>query len=180
MLGVQGMDNLISGLGRIRRLVTLTQGEQSVLLAFFGVAFFGAALALNVVVTLGGQDALVHPFAAYDYWVVLSGAIGGCAGLYLGRGWMGWPGLRGIAFAIIGTLWISFLGGLVGGSLALPFYGTMFGPFTLFVSLFSAPLLALFWGGILIAGHFLLMIWRSERDSIFNAVLPDPTAQRLY
>jgi hypothetical protein len=158
----------------------LTEGEQSILLAFCGVAFFGAALALNIVMTLGGQEIMQRSFSAYDYWIVLSGALGGCIGLYMGRNWMGHPGLRGAAFALVGTIWISFLGGLVGGSLALPFYGTMFGPFSLFVSLFSAPLLAIFWACILFAAHYLLMFWRTERNSIFTAILPERSETYLY
>ena len=132
-----------------RRLISrlsLTQGEQSLFMAFFGVAFFGGAMAMNVVLTLGGVAAMLTPFSTYDYWVILSGAMGACGGLYVGRDWLGHGGLRGAAFAMIGIVWVSFLGGLIGGSLALPLYGTMFGPFTLFVSLFSAPMLALFWG----------------------------------
>lgn len=98
----------------------------------------------------------------------------------MGRNWMGHPGLRGAAFALVGTIWISFLGGLVGGSLALPFYGTMFGPFSLFVSLFSAPLLAIFWACILFAAHYLLMFWWTERNSIFTAILPERSETYLY
>ena len=75
-------------LRRFLRRVTLTEGEQSILLAFFGVAFFGAALALNIVMTLGGQEIMQRSFSAYDYWIVLSGALGGCLGLLWGvTGW---------------------------------------------------------------------------------------------
>lgn len=49
----------------------------------------------------------------------------------------------------------------------------MFGPFTLFVSLFSAPVLAIFWACILFAAHYLLMVWRTEQDSIFTAILAE-------
>ncbi len=159
-----------------RRLISrlsLTQGEQSLFMAFFGVAFFGGAMAMNVVLTLGGVAAMLTPFSTYDYWVILSGAMGACGGLYVGRDWLGHGGLRGAAFAMIGIVWVSFLGGLIGGSLALPLYGTMFGPFTLFVSLFSAPMLALFWGCVLFASHLLIRLWRQERDSIFTAVQPE-------
>tara|TARA_R110002096_G_scaffold229389_1_gene418977 strand:- start:88 stop:609 length:522 start_codon:yes stop_codon:yes gene_type:complete len=155
---------------RLYRRLDLTRGEQSLVLAYFGVGFFGAAMAMNVVMTLGGVAALMTPFSGYDYWVIFSGAVGAGCGLYLGRNWMGHTGFRGVAFAMIGMLWVSFLGGLVGGSLALPVYGTMFGPFTLFVSLFSAPFLAVVWGCVLFASHLLLKIWRQERDSIFHAV----------
>lgn len=173
------MNGILTVMQRMRVRMSLTEGEQSILLAFFGVGFFGAALALNVVTTLGGHADMFHAFSTYDYWIVLSGATGGCVGLYMGRNWMGLPGMRGIVFALIGMIWISFLGGLVGGTLALPIYGTMFGPFTLFVSLFSAPLLALFWGCILLAAHFLIMMWRTERDSIFHAVMPAQSEPHL-
>ena len=172
----EGMLDDVKPKRRFWRIAMLTQGEQSILLAFAGVAFCGGALALNVVMTLGGQAALLNPFDIYDYWVILSGIIGACAGLYLGRNWMGHKGARGFGAAIIGIIWISFLGALVGGSMALPLYGTMFGPFTLFVSLFSAPLLALLWVNVLVGAHFLLAIWRTERDTIFDAVLPTDAA----
>ena len=167
-------------IARVFRHMSMTEGEQSILLAYFGVGFFGAALALNVVNTLGGNEIMHHTYSAYDYWVIASGVVGAWAGLYMGRSWMGQPGLRGIAFAMIGTVWISFLGGLVGGTLALPLYGTMFGPFTLFVSLFSAPLLAFFWACVLMASHFLMMVWRDERDTIFHADLSKPSETYLY
>jgi len=174
------MTTHLASFRRLTQRISLTEGEQSILLAFFGVAFFGAALAFNIVMTLGGQEALLNPFSVYEYWVLTSGAVGACAGLYMGRNWMGLPGARGVAYAIIGTVWISFLGGLVGGSLALPLYGTMFGPFTLFISLLSAPLLGLFWACILFASHFLVMVWRTERDTIFDAIVPTPQEPPLY
>ncbi|MCO4846520.1 MAG: hypothetical protein KC448_00935, partial [Yoonia sp.] len=79
-------------------------------MAFFCVAFLGAVLALSVVTTLGGYQGIFHPFSSYHGWVLMSGGFGGCAGLYMGRAWMGLPGLRGVTFAIIGAVWISFLG----------------------------------------------------------------------
>ncbi len=180
MLARACMQKSIGPIRRIFKRIALTEGEQSILFAFFGVAFFGAGLALNVVMTLGGQDIMHRSMTAYEYWVVLSGALGGCFGLYMGRNWMGHAGKAGFLYACVGTVWVSFLGGLVGGTLALPFYGTMFGPFTLFVSLISAPLLAAFWASILIAAHFLLIVWRSERETIFEAILPPPSETYVY
>ncbi len=177
MLGIHIMLAIFDPFRRFYRRLRLTQGEQSILLAYFGVGFFGAAMARNVVITLGGVAAVMTPFSTYDYWVVFCGVVGACAGLYMGRDWLGHSGARGVALAMIGMIWISFLGGLVGGSLALPLYGTMFGPFTLFVSLFSAPLLGIFWGCILVAAHLLLKIWRAERDSIFDAAPSDAEFQ---
>ena len=45
------------------------------MLAYFGVAVLGAALGVNVVLTLGGVAAWITPFAAYDYWVIFSAAV---------------------------------------------------------------------------------------------------------
>jgi len=173
------MNDIISPLVRLRRRITMTEGEQSILLAYLGVAFLGGVLALNVVASLGGQDTVFHRFSSYHWWVMISGGFGGSAGLYMGSNWMGLPGLRGVTFAIIGTVWISFLGGLVGGTLAFPFYGTMFGPFSLFVTLFSTPLLVTFWVCTLMASHYFLMVWRVERETIFEAVLPEHLEARV-
>ena len=150
----------------------LTQGERSIALAYFGVAFFGGALGLNVVVSLGGAAALIAPFNAYDYWLMFSGVLGGIAGLFVGRDWMGHDGLAGIGRALIGIIWISFVGALVGGTLALPFYGTMFGPFTLVVTLINAPTLAALWISALLSAHLMIKVRRVERDSILYVTLP--------
>ena len=141
-------------------------------MAYFGVAIFGAALGLNVVLTLGGVAALIAPFTAYDYWVIFSSAVGGCMGLYLGREWLGHAGAKGHGRALLGMVWISFVGALFGGTLALPLYGTMFGPFTLVVTLFSAPLLAVLWFSALFSAHLMIKVRRIERDSIHHVMLP--------
>ena len=165
------MSDVVNVIRRIGRHLTLTEGERSILAATISVAIFGALLAFNVVMTIGGHASMVAGFSAYELWVVFSGAVGGPVGLYLCRNWMGRAGWRGLCAAIVGVVAISVVGSIVGGTLALPFYGTMFGPFTLIMSLISAPLLALLWASTLFGAHFLMGIWRTEQDSIFNAVL---------
>jgi len=113
--------------------------------AYLVVMLFGAALSVNVVLTLGGIAAWMTPFSSYDYWVIFCGAVGAGVGLYLGRERFGHTGTRGAVQAAVGIVWISFVGALIGGTLALPFYGTMFGPFTLVVTLLNAPFLAVLW-----------------------------------
>lgn len=130
-------------------------------------------LGVNVVLTLGGVAAWITPFAAYDYWVIFSAAVGGCIGLYLGHDRLGHAGARGFGRAVLGMIWISFVGALFGGTLALPFYGTMFGPFTLVVTLIKAPILALLWTSSLLSAHFMIKVRRDERDSVLYAALPD-------
>jgi hypothetical protein len=63
---------------------------------------------------------------------------------------------------------VTFIGSLIGGTLGLPFYGTMFGPFIVVVTLMGAPLLAMLWAFNLLGAHVLLGIYRSERDTIFT------------
>lgn len=167
------MLHLITPLLRPMRHFDLTQGERSIALAYFGVAVLGAALGINVVLTLGGVAAWITPFSAYDYWVVFSAAVGGCVGLYLGQDRLGHAGARGFGRAVFGMIWVSFVGALFGGTLALPFYGTMFGPFTLVVTLFKAPILALLWASSLLSAHFMIKVRRDERDSVLYAALSD-------
>lgn len=165
------MSDVVNMIRRIGRHFTLTEGERSIMAAVISVAVFGAFLAFNVVMTIGGHASMMAGLSAYELWVVFSGAVGGPAGLYLCRNWMGQAGWRGFCTAIVGVIAVSVTGSIVGGTLALPFYGTMFGPFTLIMSLISAPLLAFLWASTLLGTHFLMGIWRSEQDSIFNAVL---------
>jgi hypothetical protein len=145
----------------------MTDGEQSILFALFAVAVFGACVAFSVVSQLGGGREIIRPLTGYDLWSIFAGASGSAIGLYLARSWFGHPGLHGIGQAAVGVLWVSFLGSIIGGTLALPFYGTMFGPFSVIVTMFGAPLLALFWVCTLLGAHVLVGKWRRERDTIF-------------
>lgn len=157
---------------RIARLFTLTEGERSILLAAISASVFGAVLAFNFVMTLGGQMAMLNMLSAYELWVTMSGAIGALAGLYLSRNWMGHAGWRGLVRACAGIISTSMTRAVVGGTLALPFYGTMFGPFTLVMTLIGAPILAILWISTLACAHFLLATWRSERAAAMDAVMP--------
>lgn len=165
------MQYLTPLLRQLERL-SFTPAERGMVYAYVTVAGFGAALGLNVVLTLGGVAAAIAPFSTYDYWVILSSAVGACAGLYLGRDRLGNEGKRGLMQAAFGMIWVSFVGALIGGTLALPFYGTMFGPFTLIMSLINAPVLALLWACSLISAHIMIKQRRVERDSILFVELP--------
>lgn len=172
VLGVGYMLTKIAPFLRPIERLSLTQGERSLLLAYFGVAFFGAALGINVILTLGGAAAWIVPFGIYDYWVILSCALGGIAALYLGRKWFGHAGIHGVRRALLGMIWVSVVGALIGGSFALPLYGTMFGPFTMVVTLLNTPILALLWASALFSAHLMMKIRREEYDSILYVTLP--------
>ncbi|MCW1951376.1 MAG: hypothetical protein KIH44_008410, partial [Octadecabacter sp.] len=60
-----------------------------------------------------------------------------------------------------------------GGTLGLPLYGTMFGPFIVVVTLLGAPILAMLWAFTLLGIHILLASYQRERDSIFTPARMD-------
>jgi hypothetical protein len=146
---------------------SLTVGERRLVLAYVTVSLFGAALALSIVIRLGHGGVLMGTMTGYEFWMLLAGAAGAGAGLFLSRDRFGWPGLRGTGQALGGMLMVCFSGSLIAGTLALPLYGTMFGPFTLGVVLASSPLLTLLWVATLYGAHLMLQSWRAERNSIF-------------
>ncbi len=151
------------------RHIRLTAGESKLVLAYVTVSLFGAVLAFCAVTRLSDGAMIVRAPTQYEVWICLCGAIGAATGLYLARHRLGQPGLAGLWQAVIGMALICFAGSLIAGTLALPLYGTMFGPFTLTVILAGSPVLAALWVTNLFGAHLLMGQWRTERDSIFAA-----------
>lgn len=149
------------------QITSLTDGERAVVLAFISVGLFGASQSIATVGQLAGETARFATLRPFDLWTVLSGVGGACGGLYIVRGWFGLPGFTGIKSAILGAVLVSFLGGLIGGTMILPIYGTMFGPLALFMTLYSSPTLLLLWLTGLGSAHLLIGTFRAERDSIY-------------
>lgn len=147
-----------------------SRGEKGMCWAHVIVAIFGAGLSFTAINRLGGNTEIIRSFSAYDYWAILSGALGAAAALFVGRRWFGWPGVRGLFTALCGVPVISFMGGLIGGTLALPVYGTMFGPMALAVTFYDNPMVTLFWVLTVMCAHFLIAIYRSERDTVFRDI----------
>ncbi len=149
--------------------LSMSRGERSRLFAYVVVALCGAIVGYAVVLRLSLGFSVINGLSGYDIWMIVTAAIGSMAGLYLAGDRFGQPGWAGLRRAMLATIWVSFVGSVIGGSLMLPFYGTMFGPFTLLVTLASSPLLALLWVLNLMGAHSLLNHWRRERDTIFTA-----------
>lgn len=151
-----------------RRMSTaLTAGARARLQAHVLIGLAGAAVAFVIAVRIGEGAFIARPLAAYDIWLVLSGAIGANAGLFLMRHHLGGRGLPGALRGVAGAIFLSLSAAVIGGSLALPLYGTMFGPFTLLVTLGGAPILAVAWMAVIALCHLSLRAWHDERDSIF-------------
>lgn len=145
----------------------LTAGERGLLEAYLATAVVSAIIATMAVLHLQGERAAPAPYLA---WVAASGGVAGAYGLRRVRDRLGLPGPRGALRAAGAALAASVVAGLVGGSLALPVYGTMFGPFSLAVTLVSMPGLALAWCGCFVLAHMRVALWQRERDSIFRYV----------
>lgn len=152
---------------RSRSMTSRSEGERARALAFMIIALFGAGMAFLSVTQLNDRAFFDRGLTWYEIYIILCGALGGMAALFLSGDRMGQPGIEGTLRGFAGGIWVSFVGAVIGGTLALPLYGTMFGPFTLAVTLAGAPLLMLIWVSNLIAVHLLLRIWHRERDSIF-------------
>jgi hypothetical protein len=160
---------------KLWRQIGLSEGEKRLLLAYVSVSLFGALLAFCVVMRLGYGGIMFRPMTGYELWTCIAGAAGAGTGLFLSRHHFGLPGIAGIGRAFGGMLMVCFSGSLIAGTLALPLYGTMFGPFSLGVLLASSPLLALLWIANLYVAHKMMGHWRAERDSIFHAqITPTP------
>ncbi|MCC5976030.1 MAG: hypothetical protein JJT81_18545 [Rubellimicrobium sp.] len=131
------------------------------------VALFGAALSLTIIGALGQHQILAGGMTLRGLWICLSGAIGGAAAFALSMRWLGHPGKGGWMSAIWGLFLLCFTGALIGGSLALPFYGTMFGPMMLGLALLGSPIITILWIGVLLGVHLQIRQWRRERETIF-------------
>lgn len=154
---------------RVSADVFETRGEKNRAGAFAIVGVFGAAIGFLVALHLSQGQLWSRGLAPYDIWMMVAGALGSMAGLYIAGSWFGHAGWRGLMKAVVASLWVSFVGSLIGGSLMLPLYGTMFGPFTLAITLSTRPLFAILWFANLFGAHLMLTYWQRERDSIFDA-----------
>jgi len=150
-----------------RKLRVWSDGERARALAFLLVGVNSAVLGYLAVLHLDGA-ALFSGLTRYQTWIVVASALGGMLALFLSRDRMGQPGRSGILRGIAGAIWVTFVGSLIGGSLALPLYGTMFGPFIVVVTLMGAPVLVMLWTFNLAGVHILMGIYQRERDSIFT------------
>lgn len=157
-----------------RNLFSLTDGERCLVLAYLVVGIFGGGMAFVAVTQLGHGAILSRAMSLYEKWMVMAGMLGAMAGLYMAGDRMGQPGWAGHRRALFGAVFVTFVGSVVAGTLALPLYGTMFGPFTMAMTMVGAPVVALLWISNLLAAHMLIGAWRAERDSLFRPARNDP------
>lgn len=151
-----------------------TPGVQSLALAYVVVMGFGVIFSLIVILRLDSTALLRRTLTPYEYWIIVSGALGAGAALRFSLPWFGTSSLR---LTLGGVAMVTFVAPIVAGSLALPLYGTMFGPFILVLILAASPVTALLWGATLLCVDRLVRKFLAERDSIFGAE-PQPLLPR--
>jgi hypothetical protein len=159
---------------RMWQIVPLTAGERNLIIAYASVSLFGAVLAVCAVLQLGEGALFLRAPTQYEIWTCIAGAIGAGLALYIAQQHLGHGGWRGWVRAAGGMVMLCFTGSIVTGTMVLPLYGTMFGPFTLTMILAGSPFLAALWLTTLCGAHLLVSVWRAERDSIFTTQRLDP------
>lgn len=148
----------------------MSEGQNVRFLAYLIVAVSSGMLGLFAILQME-QETLFAQRTWYQTWVVAASAIGGATALFLGQGRLGGAGLRGMISGLAGGLWVTFVGAVIGGTLALPLYGTMFGPFIVTVTFLGMPVLAVQWGCVVLAVHVLLGGYQRERQAAFDCNL---------
>ena len=135
-----------------------------------------------------GAGALVGVFFLYDSladrfslsifraWLGVAGALGAVGSLYIMRSHFGKTGPLGTAQAIFSGVMATLLTGIIGGTVALPVYGTMFGAWLVIASFIQNPILLLPWAAGIYAVHRAFLVYRKERDTIF-AWAPETPAE---
>ncbi len=158
-----------------RKKQKVTDGERARALAYFLVGACSAGLGYLAVLRLDSA-AMFEQLSWYQIWIVIASGLGGMIALFLSGDRMGQAGAPGAWRGVAGGIWITFIGALIGGTLALPLYGTMFGPFIVTVTLMGAPILAALWAFNLLGIHLLMATYQRERDSIFTPARMNPSA----
>lgn len=152
----------------------MSGGERNLVYAILSIGAVGALFAWAVTLRLAAYqpEHLIDPFAI---WTFVAGAVGAACGFLSSyERWLGHAGVGGAIRAAIGGILILMIGSVVAGTLILPYYGTMFAPFQIFIAMIETPALAFTWVGIIVCVHKLMEQWRIERDSIFT--VDDPIA----
>ncbi|MGR3433719.1 MAG: hypothetical protein ACU0CO_02330 [Shimia sp.] len=113
-----------------------TEGERARSTAIAALGLAGACLGLGALGKLhtGASTGAVGPL-----WLAAAGA----AGALIAAPFAAHHVTRGPARAIVAGVAFALMLGVIGGSMVLPVFGTMFGPFLIVGTVFSAPWLHL-------------------------------------
>lgn len=140
------------------------------LVSYAIAALFGGWLSYVATERLANGDLPLMFPTYYELWTFIAGGVGTILGIYLGRRYLGHPGISGLAKLALGLISINFIAALISGTLALPFFGTMFGPLALIGTLITYPILTIIWFVCLYNAHMAHGLYLQERNSIFRTL----------
>lgn len=149
-----------------------TKGEARAAGALGVAAFTGAFIGVIMVVKLAGENQFERLFDMGSVWLILASAVGGAFGFYLVRSMFGRDGVAGFAWATLGGFAMCLAGAVIGGTVALPGYGSMYGLIMLFNMVSTAPItLFVIWSAVLLI-HVRFRDYVKERDTVLNYKRP--------
>lgn len=101
-------------------------------------------------------------------WLATSGGLGAIIGLRAMVTQFGRPGLWGTLSSGFAGLIAALVLGVVGGTLVLPAYGTMFGPWLVLAGFLKAPIIMVPWAFVVFGVHKAQQSYTRERETINN------------
>ena len=158
------MHHICEWLGDLWAWYKPTDGEIYLGLACTVMAFMGAIVGYEILSLLVYDNANVFPINYYQIWAILTSVFAVSISFLCMSQQFGERGLTGIFKAIKGGLIVTFLYSLIAGTLVLPLWGTMFGPFAFIMLFVTKPFIAFIWVGSLLTAHMLMCGWRVERE----------------
>ena len=123
----------------------------------------GASIGSQAIVTFRADAAAVE----YRLWILFAACMGAYVAMRSASDLFGQSGLKGALRAICGGAWFTAVFGVVAGSIALPFFGTMFGPFAAVMLIAGSPWVLAIWLTGLGLIHLMVKCWRTEQDRLF-------------
>ncbi|MEL6690072.1 MAG: hypothetical protein AAFP28_07110 [Pseudomonadota bacterium] len=97
-------------------------------------------------------------------------ALGALLAVIILRESFGRPGFWGACQAIVSGGVATCLMGIIAGTMLLPVYGTMFGPWLIIVTIIVKPWLMVPWSMALYAFHLARAEYAAEQDTIYRYV----------
>lgn len=146
------------------RLALPNRAERSLIIAVALLCISGGWLSIE---SLGKLQAAI-PIITGDFaawWLGVAGAVGAAAAAYSARNSFGRSGRYGAMIAVVGGVAATLVLGIVGGTIVLPIYGTMFGPWLTVVSAFEGNTAIVPWAAALYGFHRAIAYYQWDREA---------------
>ena len=157
-------------LPNLSKMLHLTRGQKSVIVAYAAVMAIAAGIAIMIMSAADGVYAVPAEPTWFDIWVIIAGGLASCAALYASRRWMGGRGAMGVARAVLAAIVVSLATAILAGALIVPGYGMLAAPLLVLTAFLAMPVLAIAWFSALFAAHYLFHKVEQEKEHTNPAV----------